>query len=99
MSFFFLKLAKRLKLDVADAAIIRDRHNQPGLLVTRFDRFAGQYFSVEDACQALNRYPADKYQLSFEEVAEQLIELAKAKPPARLRIAQQLLFAWLTGNG
>src|SRR5690606_12669315 len=32
--FFFLKLAKRLKLDVADAEIIRDRHNQPGLLIT-----------------------------------------------------------------
>ncbi len=100
---FFLELARRNRMPVAASRIVRDRDKIPGLLVTRFDRiWDGQrirMLAVEDACQAMGLWPADKYNVSTEDVAEALMNLTPARAVAAQEILRQLTFAWLTGNG
>lgn len=100
---YFLTLARRLPIEVARAELIHDADGRPGLVVERFDRIAlgAQVVSlaVEDACQLLGRYPADKYNLTSEQVAAAVANSC----PARLVAARGALvlfaFAWLTGDG
>jgi hypothetical protein len=47
-------------LATAETRLVFDRDGRSGLLVTRFDRRAGRRLHQEDACQLLDRYPADK---------------------------------------
>jgi serine/threonine-protein kinase HipA len=100
---FFAGLARRCKLPVSESRLVRDADGEAGLLVTRFDRVqhhqAPLALGVEDACQALGRWPADKYNVSMEEAAEALIKLTSARPVAAMGILRQVIFAWLTGNG
>lgn len=96
---FFIQQAKKAKLPVVEAQIVSDSAGKNGLLVTRFDRNKHSQYAVEDACQAANRYPADKYNLSFEESAAALIKLSASRTFSALRLAEQLLFSWLSGNG
>lgn len=100
---FFIGVAARCGLPVSNARLVRDSVGEPGLLVTRFDRTLhhGEALSlaVEDACQALDRWPADKYNVSMEDAADALIALTTARPVAARDILRQLAFAWLTGNG
>jgi serine/threonine-protein kinase HipA len=97
--FFFLSLARKLKIPVARSQLASDTHGNTALLVNRFDREDSRMIHLEDGAQALNRYPADKYNLSFEEVAQGLSSLTMAPVASRINLLTQLGFAWLTGNG
>lgn len=100
---FFLDVARRLRLPVVQARIVRDRADRPGLLVTRFDRIvegdAVRRLGVEDGAQLLRRYPADKYAVSTEDVLDRVREVTAAGLPAARAVLQQVALAWLTGNG
>lgn len=99
----FLEWSRTAGISTTAARIIRDGDDVPGLLVTRFDRIATggatQALAVEDAAQALDIWPADKYNVSLEQAAHALLNLCGAPLIAARGILQQLVFAWLTGNG
>ena len=101
---FFLEAGRRSGLDVADTRLVHDRDGRPGLLVERFDRPLTPEGKVgmraqEDGCQVLGRYPADKYNLTAEEVVDGLARHCRARPVAALSFARQVAFAYLTANG
>lgn len=107
---WFLGLAKRCGLTVAKNRVVRDRDGEPGLLVTRFDRIAHAggtvaltggpvALAVEDACQALDLWPADKYNTTAEDACRALMALTAAPLVAARDLLRQVTFAWLTGNG
>lgn len=100
---FFLSMARRLRHAVVQAEVVRDRHDHPGLLVTRFDRLpeAGgiRRLAVEDGAQLLGRYPADKYAVTTEALVGRIGEVATARMPAVRAVLQQVALAWVTGNG
>lgn len=100
---FFLEWSRRCKISTATARLVHDAHGTAGLLVTRFDRIihdgGPRSLAVEDACQALDRWPADKYNVPFESVAEAMMRLSSAPAVTARGILQQLVFAWLSGNG
>lgn len=101
---FFLALAHRHRIATATATLVHDGDGRPGLLVRRFDRIAqpsGATLAVacEDACQVLGRWPADKYNLTAEQVVTALADRCAARPVALRALFQQLCFGWLTGNG
>lgn len=101
---FFLELARNARIDSAQATLVRDAQDRPGLLVRRFDRLAqpsGSTLAIacEDACQVLGRWPADKYNLTTEEVVRGLADHCSARAVALRSLYRQLCFGWLTGNG
>ncbi|MGH3443728.1 MAG: type II toxin-antitoxin system HipA family toxin [Nitriliruptorales bacterium] len=101
---FFLDIARRSGLPVADARVVTDASGALGLLVSRFDRFLGDDGAIamraqEDGCQVLGRYPADKYALTTEAVLGGLASVCRAAPVAALELLRQVAFAYLTGNG
>lgn len=101
---YFLGVARQMKMPVAEATVVRDADDRPGLLVTRFDRVTQGDdetlpLACEDACQLLDRWPADKYQVTSEQVANAIGDRCAASLVARREMFRQLCFAWLTGNG
>ncbi len=101
---YFASLAARARIDAAHTSVVRDADGRPGLLVRRFDRIAqsdGSTLAVacEDACQVLGRWPADKYNVTTEEVMNGLADRCPAREVAVRSLFQQLCFGWLTGNG
>lgn len=100
---YCLRLARRLRLAVARAELVHDRHGVPGLVVERFDRVrhgdSVVSLAVEDACQLAGRYPADKYRMSAEEIVAVIASACPARLVAARNCFQQFVFAWLTGNG
>lgn len=101
---FFLDWARRAKIATVDATVVHDADGRPGLLVRRFDRVptdAGHTIPLacEDACQVLDRWPADKYNVTSEEMASALAAVCGAPAVALRAVFRQLCFAWLTGNG
>lgn len=100
---YFLGLAKKAGLSVAHAVVILDADSRPGLLVRRFDRVleggSPTSLALEDSCQALDLWPADKYNVSMERSARVLIELCASRTVAARDLFRQIVFAWLTGNG
>jgi serine/threonine-protein kinase HipA len=100
---FFLDAARRGRISVPASRIVYDRDGVAGLLVTRFDREGAddgvQMLAVEDACQALDLWPADKYNVTMEAAADALLNLTPARPVAAQAILGQVTYAWLTGNG
>lgn len=101
---YFLGVARNTNMSVAEATVVHDADGRPGLLVTRFDRVAGREhdsvsLACEDACQLLDRWPADKYQVTSEQVANAIGDRCAASLVARREVFRQLCFAWLTGNG
>ncbi|MDO5533483.1 MAG: HipA domain-containing protein [Propionibacteriaceae bacterium] len=100
---YFLALARRLGLPVAEASIVRDATGRTALLVSRFDRpvvdGVTQRRAVEDGNQLLDLYPADKYRVSAEVLAEAVAGVCAARPVALRAVVLQVCFAWLTGNG
>jgi len=101
---FFMTMARALGVDVAPVRQVHDRDGSPGLLVERFDRV----WSVadrrlhgvhqEDACQLLDRYPADKYRLSAGDLA-QALDVCTAPVVDRARLVRLIAFSYLIGNG
>lgn len=101
---YFLALARRCRMETAEATVVRDAEGRPGLLVRRFDRSAAADGSVralacEDACQVLGRWPADKYRVSCKDAVQGLVAHCAARSVALRALYQQLCFGWLTGNG
>lgn len=99
-----LMLAKKCGLRVNSAKIVYDKNENPGLLVERFDRIADDNNDFnrvhqEDACQFLDRYPADKYRLSFQEICLGIQELATASTLEILKAIELYVFCYLIGNG
>jgi len=99
---FFMALAKRAGLAVASTKLVHDGAGRTGLLVERFDRVprAGGWERIhqEDACQLLERYPADKYRLSLAEVASAL-DVCSAPIPNRLKLLRLQAYSYLIANG
>jgi serine/threonine-protein kinase HipA len=100
---FCLEWSRRCKISTAAARLVHDGDGTAGLLVTRFDRIAhgGEPLSlaVEDAVQALDLWPADKYNTTLESAAAAMMRLSTAPAVTARGILQQLVFAWLSGNG
>lgn len=100
-----MQLAKKCGLNTAQSKLVRDKNKNTGLLVERFDRIYNektasfQMLHQEDACQFLSRYPADKYRLSINEIAEAVAELTTAPAVSILKLLQQVSFSYLLGNG
>lgn len=94
-----LELAKKCGFSVANAKIIYDKNNNPGLLVERFDRVPRHKLHQEDACQFLNRYPADKYRITIGQIADALINITEAPQIEILNLLSQYAFSYLICNG
>lgn len=84
---------------VVASQIVRDSQGKTGLVVSRFDGHFPHKRPVEDAAQLLGVYPSEKYNVSFEEVCEAVLSAVAAPLVAARGLAQQLAFAWLSGNG
>lgn len=100
----FLAAAKASGLRVPRFELVSDRDGVKGLLISRFDRVAvskGVFTrrAQEDACQVLDRYPADKYSVSVETVVNALAAQCSARAVAARDLIRQVAFAHLTGNG
>ena len=96
--------AAALGIPVSEHSVVHDRHGLPGLLVRRFDRAADRSgetvrLALEDAGQALGIYPAQKYNVTTEEVVNVLAGLTPHRLTAVRNLYLQFLYAWLTGNG
>lgn len=100
---FFLTMAGACGLRVPDLAVIHDLHGSSGLLVRRFDRLADGdrlgRLAQEDSCQLLGRYPADKYRLSYREVAQAVLEVSTVPVVDALELVVHVAFSYLIGNG
>jgi serine/threonine-protein kinase HipA len=100
---FFMEVAKSAGIEVAHTELVRDRSSASALLVERFDRVAqpdGSFGRLhqEDACQLLDRYPADKYRLSLRDLMSAL-EVCSAPTPERLKLLRMQAFSYLIVNG
>lgn len=102
---FFMAMARACGLRTANARLVCDREGNPGLLVERFDRSWDRggkrlrRIHQEDACQFLDRYPADKYRIHCAQIAEGLQEFAAAPIAEVARFLQLLAFSYLIANG
>lgn len=101
---YFIGLARRCRMPVVHARVIHDVDDRPGLLIDRFDRFdvpddVPTLFAVEDACQAMGLWPADKYSMTAAEAVTSLTALCSAERVAARDLFRQIVFAVLTGNG
>jgi serine/threonine-protein kinase HipA len=98
--FFFLKMAKACGLIVNEATLVYDKLGASGLLVKRFDRQPnGVSVHQEDACQFLDRYPADKYNIAFADVAAAVAELSSAPIIEVGKLLRLKAFSYLIANG
>jgi serine/threonine-protein kinase HipA len=100
---FFMALAKTSGLAVAPTRLVHDVTGQSALLVERFDRLpqkdgTQRRLHQEDACQLLDRYPADKYRLHLADVSGAL-EVCSAPLPERLKLLRMQAFSYLIVNG
>jgi serine/threonine-protein kinase HipA len=84
-------------------ALVTDRNGQLGFIVQRFDRLTVESslsrLPVEDGCQAMARYPADKYNLDTIEVIGSLAEQCTAPAVARLQLLERFLLSYLAADG
>ena len=100
---FCLSLARRAGLTVPKFEVIEDCDGVSGLLVERFDRRVvnGSMLRLaqEDACQMLNRWPADKYRVSINDIAERLVEVTSSREASIMDLVEQIAFSWIVGNG
>lgn len=101
------RYAAKLRIPVSPVKLVRDVAGRAGLLVERFDRPPARdgsaegtrRLAVEDGSQLLGLYPADKYNVSYEELCRAVASHCAAPLPALRSLALQGAFAWLTGNG
>ncbi len=101
---FFMREARAAGVPAARTWLVRDRDGAPGLLVERFDRrwdptlrrLAALH--VEDGCQLLDRYPADKYAVTYRQLAEAL-ECTAAPVASRAALVHLIAFSYVICNG
>jgi serine/threonine-protein kinase HipA len=101
---YFLAVARHSSIKVTEAEIVHDANGHSGLLVKRFDRESSSAratlsLAVEDACQVLDHWPADKYNFTAEKVIEALSIVCASRKLAIREMYTQFCFAWLSGNG
>jgi serine/threonine-protein kinase HipA len=100
---FFLGMARACGLEVPAFHLATDRLGRRGLLVKRFDRAhrggVVARLAQEDACQLLNRYPADKYRLTYLEVCNVILEVSTVPAVDALRLVILVAFSYMVGNG
>ena len=92
-------IAKSAGYPLAEAQLLYDVHQRPGLLITRFDREGDTRLHVEDAAQIMGLYPSGKYDPPMEDVAQALMSVSSSPVLTARSVAFQTAFAWLTGNG
>jgi serine/threonine-protein kinase HipA len=98
--WLMLRCAQKAGLPTVRAELVTDRDGREGLAVQRFDRTpAGGLLAVEDACQVLGRYPADKYNLTTEEVTAGLAATSSAPLVTARTLLRWVAFAFVSGNG
>ena len=103
--FACLQIAKSCGLKVNKTKMIKDENNQVALLIERFDRQWDEKnkklnrLHQEDACQFLNKYPADKYIVSMQEIADGLSQFSVTPQIDILKLLQLKAFSYLIGNG
>ncbi|MBI2389137.1 MAG: HipA domain-containing protein [Deltaproteobacteria bacterium] len=99
---YFLEMARKVGIPVPPFQLVHDAKARPGLLVERFDRVveAGvvRKLHQEDACQLLDRYPADKYQLGSSDLM-QALDVCSAPVAEKAKLFRLLVFSYLIGNG
>ncbi|MEY4509146.1 MAG: hypothetical protein RLZZ450_1268 [Pseudomonadota bacterium] len=100
---FFMRLAKAVGIEVAETRVVHDRDGESGLLVDRFDRLPDKSGALlklhqEDACQLLDRYPADKYRVTLSDVSRAL-EVCSAPVAERLKLLRLQAYSYLIANG
>lgn len=99
---YFLEMARKVGITVPPFRLVRDVKASTGLLVERFDRIAAdgvvRKLHQEDACQLLDRYPADKYQLGSSELM-QALEVCSAPMAEKAKLFRLLVFSYVIGNG
>ncbi len=99
----FLRLAKQAGLQTAKFELLTDSVGNRALKLWRFDRAllpgGVAMLAAEDGCQAMNKYPAEKYSIDLVEMAQTLISHCAAKPVAAMQLFKQIVFSWLIGNG
>jgi serine/threonine-protein kinase HipA len=100
---FFMRLASKAGISVAETRVVHDMNGRSALLVRRFDRsdVEGRVMrrAQEDACQLANRYPADKYLLSAREVCEAILNVSAIPRIDALRLVVAFAFSYAIGNG
>ncbi len=101
---FFMAFAASAGLPVAEVAVVTDRLGRSGLLVTRFDRHVGPdgrllRLAQEDACQFCGAYPADKYLLPMNRIAQAVADLTDAPLVAGRDLVRLVAFSYLVANG
>ncbi len=97
--FCCLQLAKHCGFTVAKAKLVYDKDRNTGLLVERFDRYNKKRIHQEDACQFLNRYPADKYRITVNQIADAIMLISNAPQLEILNLLSQTAFSYLMCNG
>jgi serine/threonine-protein kinase HipA len=103
--FFFTEMARACGLDVPRCSLVKDQGGSSGLLLERFDRRfnkttkKAEKIHQEDACQFLDRYPADKYRLSFREIAEGVASRSSAPIVECAKLLRLKAFSYLITNG
>ena len=100
---FFMQMAQSCGLKTSRTKLFHDRDGKAALSVARFDRHKQRRWyrkvHVEDSCQFLGRYPADKYDLTYNAIAAGIARLASAPPLAVLDLVELIAFSYLIGNG
>jgi len=83
--------------------LITDRSDRRALVVDRFDRVRHngtvKPLPVEDGCQVLGRYPADKYDIDTIDVINGLADRCASPPTAKLELLQRFLLSYLACDG
>lgn len=103
--FYSMQLAAKCGIETARVKRIYDKNKNNALLVERFDRIWDEQqqqiemIHQEDACQFLNFYPAQKYRISINDIADGLIAVASSDRLAILRLAELVCFSYLLCNG
>jgi serine/threonine-protein kinase HipA len=100
---FCLGLARHAGLNIPKFEVIEDRDGLSGLLVERFDRRvvngSVKRLAQEDSCQLLNKWPADKYRVSFNDIANRLVKVVSSKEASIMNLVERVAFSWIIGNG
>jgi serine/threonine-protein kinase HipA len=100
---FFMRAAADVGIEVAACRLLTDRDGATGLLVDRFDRIRDPEGRVrcvhqEDGCQLLDRYPADKYAVSIDDLARSLDVCATPKLEIA-KLIRLVAYAYVIANG
>ena len=82
------------------AELVTDRDGREALAVQRFDRTPdGALLAVEDSCQALGRYPADKYNVTTEQACAALAAIGSAPLAVARTLLRWVAFAYVSCDG